>query len=69
MEGLNTLIYTLVIGFLLAIVFGLYILFDQMNCFPKPIKSKGRPDISWELKTNGQTVDTVWIYNFNNESK
>lgn len=29
------------------------------------IKTTTKPKITWELKADGQKVDTVWIYKFN----
>lgn len=64
MDGFVVWLNILIIGFLAAIGLTMYIIFDKTGCFPKPIKTQEKPTISWELKSNGQTVDTIWIYKF-----
>lgn len=63
-DGIETTLRILAIGFLCAIGFGLYILFDKFGRSHDVYKTSKKPSISWELKTNGQKIDTVWVYTF-----
>lgn len=48
-------------GFIICLIWISYSFFFRDN---KIFKSKEKPIITWELKTNGKKIDTVYIYKF-----
>jgi len=63
-KGIEFLVGILFIAVIVA-VFGIgYFVYNFFFANHKKIKTTGKPTISWELKANKQTVDTVWIYEF-----
>lgn len=60
--GLNTLFNMFIAFVILAILGVAYFSYSVFKT--KEIRTTTKPTISWELKSKGQTVDTVWIYKF-----
>lgn len=60
----QALINLLVICFVVAVLGLFYFCYSFFFKDDKTIKTKERPTITWELKAQGQSVDTIWIYKF-----
>ena len=62
-EGLMN---TIIVLFILVVIFAICGIYGVIKFFDKKttVESQNPPAISWKLKTNGKTVDTVWIYKF-----
>ena len=59
-EVISKLVLTLIIGFILTIILGGYFLFDIFSIDKIESKVKLKPE--YRLETDGQKIDTVWIY-------
>jgi len=59
-EVISKLVLTLMIGFILTIILGGYFLFDIFSIDKIESKVKLKPE--YRLETDGQKIDTVWIY-------
>jgi hypothetical protein len=59
-EAISYLVLTLRIGFILIIILVGYILFDIFS--NEKIESKVKLNPEYRLETDGQKIDTVWIY-------
>lgn len=52
------------IGFILLFGSVGFMVYHFTTTDHKKFKTQFKPTISWELKARGQSVDTVWIYQF-----
>jgi uncharacterized protein YxeA len=59
-EVISKLVLTLIIGFILTIILGGYFLFDIFSIDKIESKVKLKPE--YRLETDGQKIDTIWIY-------
>jgi uncharacterized protein YxeA len=59
-EVISKLVLTLIIGFILTFILGGYFLFDIFSIDKIESKVKLKPE--YRLETDGQKIDTVWIY-------
>jgi ABC-type phosphate transport system permease subunit len=63
-QAFNGLITILVVAVVVAILGFGYFIYNTFFANKKTFKTLEKPEITWELKAKGKTVDTVWIYKF-----
>jgi hypothetical protein len=63
-KGIEALVGILIVAVIVSI-FGIgYFIYNFFFADHKTVKTTEKPAITWELKANKQTIDTVWVYKF-----
>lgn len=65
-SGLDIIFKGFILFFVVAVILGFYSIYVTFIKDNNTFETKTKPEITWKLEAKGQTVDTIWIYNFKN---
>lgn len=64
-SGLESLIKFLGVIAVISTLVAIYLIYHAVSAYDVK-ETKSKPSIDYRIETKGKTVDTIWIYKFNN---